>query len=491
MASESPEGGRIPPILLLICVLPILLILWSVGPQPKTSPEKSAPVVALGPNTEAPGEPAPEEVPLRLERRPGRIAFEGPRLARPRPQEQTPEASPTPERPPPPRPPRTKPTRTNYPRATPRVAAKVNPEVAPRPTPTPTKAPLDATVSESVLVVSAQSNWSVLPADGPTMNAQILIEISPLDRAPPFRKETSLTLVLDVSGSMEFAVESLVSTVLQWLEKGDHNYLVLFADGARVLSGPELSRRSIDMAIATVGKGTQLLAGLEAAGSARVERKDSALVLVTDGHVGPGSVEGASLLAASRLGVPVSVLGIGAECNQAFLTELAGMTRGRFYLVRDPAKVPESIVREFRGITEVVTQDNTLILTLSPGVKVHHAYRTKPLARDLGKPQSVGNTLEFPIGDLRKGETAAIVLEVSLPNQGEGEARVLEARVEYDRGGAHPSHSEAHAVSVHYSNTQTRPERNKKMRNVLPEIQAVHVAEREHRSRGKKRKDRR
>ena len=91
-----------------------------------------------------------------------------------------------------------------------------------------------------------------------------------------------------------------------------------------------------------------------------------------------------------------------------------------------------------------------------------------------GKPRVVKRSAYIGLGDLRRGESIKVALEVTLPSHKHGIARVAQGRIESVsiQTDAAVSAIGIPEVVVEFSNG-TQPQRNIQMRNVASEIQAI------------------
>lgn len=335
----------------------------------------------------------------------------------------------------------------------------------------------------SAFDVSTNVSWTSLPASGPAMNAYLLIEFAPNGRLSPIDDQHNLTVIFDVSHSMPLSVESVLSAIIkatQQLQANDRLVLVAFADAASVLPGDrkflkkEVTRLNpYRLGNERLGTGTTLRAGIRSASQEKRSSKPdgmSLFVVITDGRT---EHEKSCLQACQAAGVPISALGVGADCAQPFLKTVADSTNGRFHLVDKFDLLPQVLTGEIGSFLNTVTQNNQLKITLREDVKVNNAYLLKPRLRDLGKPDVRNKTVVVPVGDLRKGETASVVLQVTLPSHSAGTASVASASVEYthlplDRRIETPPQE----LTVNYS-TGIQPKPNAKTRNIQSEVQRI------------------
>jgi hypothetical protein len=209
----------------------------------------------------------------------------------------------------------------------------------------------------------------------------------------------AVVLTFDVSGSM--AGQPLASAkdagkaLIAQLGPDDQVAIVAFSDEVVQPIGFTQDRDAAIAAIdALVAVGnTALYEGVaesaEVARSATLPRK--AVVLLSDGldFGGVSDVDrGASLAAASDSGAPFFAVGLGAEIDQAYLQELAGVTRGSLLL----APNPDDLTALYSGIGAALRQQYVLTLDAA-GIP---AGSTQPLVITVTAGDAIG-TAETPL----------------------------------------------------------------------------------------------
>ncbi len=374
-------------------------------------------------------------------------------------------------------------SKKRYPRAKPRtIGESGDPENAKRAAKEPeTKSKGGADGAR----LRGQASWEALPASGSPMNAMLLFEFIPGNPRPTEDVRHNLTVILDVSHSMPLPIREVLSALIpvsQELRLGDRLTLVAFADLAEVFSGDgrfleeELANPGVPFGLGDqrLGDGTDLLAAIEAATRQTVQNEDIDLelfVLVTDGYV---EQQKRCLLVSRRANVPISTIGVGDDCDRWFLEDIANATSGRFYFLSESKEFPQILKLEHQGFLGTLAHDCQLKVTLGSGVKVNAAYLLEPCARATATPKVQNQTLSIPLQDLRKGETASIALQVTLPPHRSGSVTVASASVEYTLPPAKLTMETApEEVSVRYSETLTRPKTNTAMRGINPRIQKL------------------
>ena len=162
---------------------------------------------------------------------------------------------------------------------------------------------------------------------------------------------TDVVLALDVSGSMEGVplqrAKEVSRQLIQQLSVGDTVAVVAFADDAGVALDYTADKDKAASALETLGAGgnTALYQAVTevsklAAGS---EQSRRAVLLLSDGQdtASPDTISRASSLqAAETSGVPFFAIGLGTDVDEAYLTELGGVTEAAFYRAPSPDDLP-------------------------------------------------------------------------------------------------------------------------------------------------------
>lgn len=205
--------------------------------------------------------------------------------------------------------------------------------------------------------------------------------------APPL----NICLVLDRSTSMKDAKMDLLKTatihLLRSLRAEDILSVVTFSDRAEVIipASYQNNRQKLEAHIRDIqaGGATELFQGLQS-GLNEVRRgwdprRLNQLILFTDGHT-YGDEEACLTLAkqASDERIGISVMGIGADWNDAFLDQVASRTGNTSHYIARPQDIQKLLSEKFNELTRVFAEDVTLEGTLAEGVQVSYAFRTQP-----------------------------------------------------------------------------------------------------------------
>ncbi len=245
----------------------------------------------------------------------------------------------------------------------------------------------------------------------------------------------NVCLVLDRSTSMKDAKMDLLKAAaihfLRDLRAEDIFSAVAFSDRAEVIvpAGRRAERHKMESQIRAIqaAGATELFQGLESglneARRGRNAQRVNHLILLTDGHT-YGDEHACLELAtqAAQEGIGISVMGIGADWNDAFLDQVAGRTgNGSRYIAR-PQDIQKLLSEKFHDLTRVLAEEVTFEGGLGRGVRLNYTFRLHPEAGPLafdGRTQ---------LGPILRETGLSILFEflVEPAALGTGEATLLE-----------------------------------------------------------------
>lgn len=201
---------------------------------------------------------------------------------------------------------------------------------------------------------------------------------SPIAADPSNRPPLTLTVVVDVSGSMDGAgkmgyVRDGLEIMIDSLRDEDQIAIVTYANGAQnvlPMTSVSMNRselRSVVEALAT-GGGTNLFDGLnmgyELAHAHYDSGRQNRVILLSDGEPTVGVTSEESILAMSRDynvdGIGLTTIGLGSDFQYSLMSNLARLGDGNFYFVENPAAVDEVFADEISYFTVPVAFDLTL-----------------------------------------------------------------------------------------------------------------------------------
>ena len=197
------------------------------------------------------------------------------------------------------------------------------------------------------------------------------------------RPPLSLNVVLDVSGSMSGVKIEHTKQALRMasrvLSEGDNLAMNVFSDDARVVFRPSIfntqARKKFESLLDEVQPGgmTALFAGLDLGlqQAKAMEAENNLTMLLSDGQANVGETDleiigNLAKQAASR-GLIVSTLGVGANYNEALMSEIATQGKGRFYHIQSTDEIVPMITGELGEAADVAVRDVKLHIQLPNG----------------------------------------------------------------------------------------------------------------------------
>lgn len=260
------------------------------------------------------------------------------------------------------------------------------------------------------------------------------------------RRPLNISVVLDRSGSMagdklEY-VKQAAEFLMRRLGAEDLFSLVTYDNEVRVEFAPAapVHKDAISAAIRriTSGNTTNLsggwMQGCQLVAEHMVAGQVNRVLLLTDGLANQGITDAVRLEALARSkrgeGITTTTMGVGMGFNEDLLTRMAAEGGGAFYFIDSPDVAPQLFSEELQGLLNVIGQNLTITLTVSPPVRFVrqlHAYPARP----------DGPRLTFSLGDLYADELKLLLLEFFIPGLPQlGQVEVARLRFEYDELGA-------------------------------------------------------
>ena len=243
-------------------------------------------------------------------------------------------------------------------------------------------------------------------------NASTMMQIglnSPIAADPSHRPPLSLTVVVDVSGSMRdagkinFVIEGL-GVMLDALRDEDQMAIIVYSNEAEVfvdMTSVALNRTRLRAAITEIetGGSTNLYAGLDLGYRLARENFDSGMqnrvLLLSDGAptVGITSTDGILEMSARHNvdGLGLTTIGLGSDFRYELMRDLAPLGDGNFYFVENPAAVEEVFADEISYFTVPVAYDLTLEFAEGEDYRVQAVHGT-----DRWSATSEGGRLDIP-----------------------------------------------------------------------------------------------
>lgn len=332
-----------------------------------------------------------------------------------------------------------------------------------------------------MLETSMAPHREFLLADTPGQKLFVALRLRPQAEAAAARPNLSVAFVVDTSGSMREVVTEpseytgkttvvegqeyeivrgakskmdLVIASLQGilndpsLRPQDRIALVHFDDRADVLVPftPAQERQTLLQAVESLKNysgGTHMGAGMrEALQLLRQEQGSKRMILLSDGQTFDEDlvVQVTEQLVAEHL--PVTVIAVGAEWNEALMTNLADRSQGKLLdVVADidnpqppslrASDLPQEILGDIKSAARQVVTDISLSLRTVKDVKIERITRVAPF-------QSEVDTLRQPyaLGNAEAAEETVFVLEFTLPTRPPARMRLAQLGFSYRVPGA-------------------------------------------------------
>lgn len=198
-----------------------------------------------------------------------------------------------------------------------------------------------------------------------------LAEVLPVDCDPPQKKQmpkAALVLVIDHSGSMAGLklqmCKSAAIAAVRLLSEKDLVGVVAFDTAPEWIVPMTLAtdKAAIAAEIRTLGGGggTDMHPAMVAAAEALQETDTSIrhVILLTDGQTAGADCRPVAQQMAQQ-NITVSTVAVGDDADFALLQTIAGLTRGRFYPVLDPTRLPQIFVKEAQVVRRALIYEET------------------------------------------------------------------------------------------------------------------------------------
>ncbi len=328
----------------------------------------------------------------------------------------------------------------------------------------------------------ALSNTHILQGAGGEVFLQIVLGADSV--APARRLPMNLALVIDRSGSMasqnklgfaKRAAEFLVNN----LAPDDRVALVVYDDNAAVLQ-PSVRIAEKGELLAAIeairpGGSTNLsggmLAGIAQVSKFLAEEQINRVLLLSDGLANRGVVEPARLnefaREASSHGIAITTLGVGTDYNEDLMLELAEYSGGNYYYIASADSMPDIFRNELDELLQVVAQNPSLSIELSPGVALNDI--------EGYKYERAGNTVTVLLGDIYSGEQRKVVARLTVPTSGTERLDVAKVKLSYHDVERSGSASVAAAVKATITPDEDKVAKSKN-RDVLEKVESNKAA---------------
>lgn len=308
------------------------------------------------------------------------------------------------------------------------------------------RAAYDATLPDDIeapadLMVNAFYSRSAFIPGGDQQGLYVLLDLMatpPEDQASPLRSSVNMSLVLDNSTSMAGARLTQVATAaarfIRQIQPRDVLSVVAFNDRAEVLV-PASSEQDSENIIARLRSlqskgGTEIYKGLEA-GLKEVQRYRNAaftnhIILITDGRTYGDEDKSLELAqSAAKLGISISVVGIGEEWNEDFIDRLVSTAGGNSVYAARSAEVQNLLEEKFNTINHIFANNVKLHYELGKDISLQYAFRISPETSNIAteEPLFMGSIplegrltvlMEFGIGAVKQRPGELLIAEGEL-----------------------------------------------------------------------------
>ena len=315
--------------------------------------------------------------------------------------------------------------------------------------------------------LSVTGHWDrpFVAHDGGT--ATLLLHLAaPTTAAKSDRLPVDVAFVLDRSGSMHhdklrLAKQAILSAITRLTER-DRISLVVYDNEVDtllpLLPATAATQKTVRSVLAMVDargstnlsggwlRGCGQLAGSvgdEAAGMSaeRVHR----VILLTDGQANQGIVDPEELATHAqelrRRGITTTALGVGADFDGPFLSQLAEAGGGSYKVIEHPGELAGFFARELDELVTIAARHVSLAISVPDGASVD-LFNAYPAETGAG-------TTHVAIGDLPDGAEVELVTAITLPAVTVGTAHDIAVRATWrDVDGTHHEESVALAPMV-------------------------------------------
>jgi Ca-activated chloride channel homolog len=294
----------------------------------------------------------------------------------------------------------------------------------------------------------------------PVMNVEqlvyCLLEMRPAEAvATGSPLPLNLCLVLDRSGSMHGSkIESLrdaTSQVLDMLQPQDYVSVIVFNSrnevvfpsqritdhGVRADLKARIARLKADggtnMAPAMEAGLVELRKQMQAVGNSTLgQGQVNRLVLLTDGITEKEKRCLEQADQASRIGVPITALGIGKDWNDKLMQAIGERSKGDADYIASAEEIRQHFQRAVQHMQAVALQRASMNLTPALGIEVRNIFRVFPLISKLEPGRTNERTSNIYLGELERGHGQTLLVEFVVPARPAGSYRIAQVEVEYD-----------------------------------------------------------
>ena len=263
----------------------------------------------------------------------------------------------------------------------------------------------------------------------------------------------NLCLVLDRSGSMSGKkIESLrdaTNLVLDMLQPQDYVSVIFFNNRQEVAFpsqqvGSESRRADLKSRVNALkaGGGTNMAPAMEAGlielrkqmnpGGGQAGAQVNRLVLLTDGITEKEKRCLEQADQATRIGVPITALGIGNDWNDKLMQAIGSRSGGDSDYIAEAEQIRSHFARAVQQMQSVVLQRSSMTVRPALGIDVRTIFRVHPLISRLEAGAGADRSNNVYLGDLERDHGQTLLVEFVVPSRPPGAYRIAQVEVEYD-----------------------------------------------------------
>ncbi len=295
------------------------------------------------------------------------------------------------------------------------------------------------------VTLTCRLNKASLPVINTQQLVYVLIEAVPGASMAQVQMPLNLSLVLDKSGSMQGKkiqnLRQAAKLVVERLGSQDTISIVAFSDRKYLIaeSQPVTNKDELKKKIDRIrdGGGTAISGGMgqglaeldKALGPDRVSR----MLLLTDGQTFGDEKQCLKLgKKAGDEGIVVNALGLGDDWNEDLLDEIAAASGGVADFIDSPDKIVTFFGQAVTSMQDTVVQNAQMVLRLANGVTPRQVWQVLPMISNLGYRPLSDRDVQVTLGELEKGQSRSLLVELLITPRPAGSYRIAQAEVSYD-----------------------------------------------------------
>jgi Ca-activated chloride channel family protein len=279
-----------------------------------------------------------------------------------------------------------------------------------------------------------------------------LLELRPASFSTGAPMPLNLCLVLDRSGSMSGAkidnLREATTLVLDMLQPQDYVSVIFFNSktdvafpSERITGEERRAQLKAKVAKLQAGGGTNMAPAMEA-GLAELRKQMgpgggqagfvNRMVLLTDGITEKEKRCLEQADNASRLGVPITALGIGTDWNDKLMQTIGTRSGGEADYIASPESIRNHFARAVQQMQAVALRNAHLSVRPALSIDVRSVFRVHPLIARLDPTRGADRSATAPLGDLDRDSGQTLLVEFVVPSRPPGAYRIAQIDVQYD-----------------------------------------------------------